>query len=96
MQDDPDAVRPEAGADRRAFLAKAGKIAVVVPPAMTVLLSTSMSSSAIAASASLRGNNGLGNGGDGPPPGIARQGKDQNDDPAVPGEPQYKGVGSNK
>lgn len=38
--------------DRRAFLQTAGKIAVVVPPAMTLLLSTGMSSSAIAASGS--------------------------------------------
>jgi hypothetical protein len=36
------------GADRRAFLAAAGKYAVVVPPAMTLLLSTTMTSSAIA------------------------------------------------
>lgn len=38
------------GADRRRFLAAAGKFAVVVPPAMTVLLATTMSSPAIAAS----------------------------------------------
>jgi hypothetical protein len=82
-------------AARRQFLATAAKAAVIVPPAMTVLLSTSMASSAIAQSVSLRGNNGLGNGVDGPPPGIARQGKEQNDDPAVPGDPQYKGTGSN-
>jgi hypothetical protein len=36
--------------DRRAFLEKAGKFAVGVSPAMIVLLSTSMSSSAIAQS----------------------------------------------
>lgn len=40
--------------DRRAFLQTAGKIAVVVPPAMTVLLSTGLSSPAIAASGSTR------------------------------------------
>ena len=40
----------EAEPDRRAFLATAGKFAVVVPPAMTMLLSTTMSSSAIAQS----------------------------------------------
>ncbi len=44
-------------ADRRAFLASAGKFAVGVPPALVVLLSTSMNSSAIAASS---GTTGLG------------------------------------
>lgn len=37
--------------DRRAFLATAGKFAVSVPPAMVLLLSTSMNSPAIAQSA---------------------------------------------
>ena len=41
----------EAEPDRRAFLATAGKFAVVVPPAMTMLLSTTMNSPAIAQSA---------------------------------------------
>jgi hypothetical protein len=41
-----------------------------------------------------RGNNGLGNGEDPAPPGIAKQGKPQNDDPAEPGNPQYQGKGS--
>jgi len=36
--------------DRRQFLLKAGRFAAVVPPAMTLLLSTTMSSEAIAAS----------------------------------------------
>jgi hypothetical protein len=36
--------------DRREFLTKAGKLAVVAPPAMTMLLSTSLTSPAIAAS----------------------------------------------
>ena len=36
--------------DRRAFLRKAGGFAVITPPAVTFLLSTSMSSKAIAAS----------------------------------------------
>jgi hypothetical protein len=39
-----------ADADRRAFLVKAGRFAVIVPPAMTVLLSTTMTSNAIAKS----------------------------------------------
>lgn len=57
--------------DRRAFLVNAGKFAVVVPPAMTLLLSTTMNSPAIAASAVSvpKGNNGVGNGLDPQPPG---------------------------
>jgi hypothetical protein len=39
-----------AAEDRRAFLAAAGTFAVVTPPAMTMLLSTSLASPAIAAS----------------------------------------------
>lgn len=41
---------PHAEADRRAFLASAGKFAIGVPPSLVVLLSTSMNSPAIAAS----------------------------------------------
>ena len=57
--------------DRREFLAAAGKFAIVVPPAMTVLLSTSMSSPAIAQSGGVvpPWNNGVGNGLDKQPPG---------------------------
>ena len=54
--------------DRRAFLASCGRFAVVTPPALTVLLSTSLTSDAIARSG--HGNNGYGNGGrDGSPNG---------------------------
>ena len=42
--------QPDAGAERRAFLKKAGKFAVTVPPAMTVLFSTVLQSTAIAQS----------------------------------------------
>ncbi|MCA6113945.1 hypothetical protein J6524_03255 [Bradyrhizobium sp. WSM 1738] len=57
--------------DRRKFLISAGKFAAVTPPAMTLLLSTSLTSDAIAHSG-LKGNNGYGNGGgDG-----SRNGKD--------------------
>ena len=57
--------------DRRAFLVTAGKFAAVVPPSMTMLLSTTMSSPAIAQSAVpvVNGNNGVGNGIDPQPPG---------------------------
>ena len=54
--------RSEAEDDRRKFLAACGRFAVTVPPAMTVLLSTSLSSSAIAASV---GGDGGGGGGGG-------------------------------
>jgi len=68
---------------------------VVTPAAVTALLSTTLRSEAIVVSGGrVKGNNGLGNGEDPPPPGIAMQGKPQNDNPAVPGQPQYKGVGS--
>lgn len=51
--------------DRREFLKSCGKFAVVTPPAMTLLLSTSLSSTAIAGSGGhvVHGNNGYGNGG---------------------------------
>jgi hypothetical protein len=55
--------------DRRKFLASCGKFAVVTPPAITMLLSTSLNSTAVAHSGG-RGNNGYGNGGgDGSPNG---------------------------
>jgi len=53
----------ETNEDRRKFLAACGKFAAVTPPAMTVLLSTSLTSQAIAMSGG-HGNNGFGNGGD--------------------------------
>lgn len=59
--------------DRRKFLASCGKFAVVTPPAITMLLSTRLTSDAIAHSGGrgyTRGNNGWGNGGsDGSPNG---------------------------
>jgi hypothetical protein len=59
----------EAAADRRNFLAACGKFAVITPPAISLLLSTSLNSTAIASSGG-RGNNGWGNGGgDGSPNG---------------------------
>lgn len=59
----------DANEDRRKFLASCGKFAVVTPPAIAMLLSTSLNSEAIAHSGG-RGNNGFGNGGnDGSPNG---------------------------
>jgi hypothetical protein len=63
--------------DRRKFLKLCGKFAVVTPPAITLLLSTSLTSDAIAHSGGRssgeehhHGNNGYGNGGwDGSPNG---------------------------
>ena len=54
--------------DRRNFLKSAGRFAAVTPPAITLLLSTSLTSGAIAHSGMGRdydkpGNNGWGNGG---------------------------------
>jgi hypothetical protein len=53
--------------ERRRFLASCGKFAVVTPPVITLLLSTSLNSPAIASSGGGKGkdkgNNGFGNGG---------------------------------
>jgi hypothetical protein len=62
------------GEDRRRFLKSCGRFAAVTPPAITLLLSTSLTSTAIAGSGGhpgpRRGNNGYGNGGnDGSPNG---------------------------
>ena len=55
--------------DRRDFLARCGRFAIVTPPAVAFLLSTSLTSDAIAQSGG-QGNNGFGNGGgDGSPNG---------------------------
>lgn len=60
------------GDDRREFLKSCGKFAAVTPPTVTLLLSTSLTSAAIAGSGGriVHGNNGYGNGGgDGSPNG---------------------------
>lgn len=61
---DQDDKANRAGTDRRAFLATAGKFAVITPPAMTILLSTSLASPAVAASGR-GGYGGYGGGGGG-------------------------------
>jgi hypothetical protein len=70
MTPDIDSKHPSsADEDRRKFLATCGKFAVVTPPAITLLLSTSLHSQAVAKSTG-KGNNGYGNGGgDGSPNG---------------------------
>jgi hypothetical protein len=55
---EPETELSAAQADRRAFLATAGKLAIGVPPTLIVLLSTSMSSPAIAQSGGETGESG--------------------------------------
>jgi hypothetical protein len=61
-----DMIKESEDEDRRKFLEMCGRFAIVTPPAMTLLLSTSLTSTAIARSGggSSKGNNGVGNGGD--------------------------------
>ena len=66
--------------DRRAFLNQYGKLALVAPPVVTALLSTAMSSPAIAQSAGSSGGSGgevllLGGAGVGAVPLIAAEGR---------------------
>jgi hypothetical protein len=51
--------------DRRRFLQSCGRFAVTVPPAMTIMLSTSLTSAAIAASSGGGGGGGADGGRDG-------------------------------
>jgi hypothetical protein len=72
---------------RRRFLATCGKFAVITPPAMTLLLSSTAQNYAVAASGhggqSLsHGNNGFGNGGDDGVPGNSGH----NPSPQAPGK----------
>ncbi|MCK1304717.1 MULTISPECIES: hypothetical protein [unclassified Bradyrhizobium] len=77
---------PDQDDDRREFLKTCGKFAAVTPPAITLLLSTSLTSDAIAHSGAgaahhdhhehHHGNNGWGNGGgDGSPNGKDDRGR---------------------
>ncbi|MHC4041595.1 hypothetical protein RAD10_08195 [Bradyrhizobium sp. 23AC] len=69
---------PDQDDDRREFLKTCGKFAVVTPPTITLLLSTSLTSDAIAQSGAraVHGNNGWGNGGgDGSPNGKSDRGR---------------------
>lgn len=54
---------PETPTDRRAFLAKCGKYAIVTPPAVTLMLAASKADPSFAGSGFGQGNNGFGNGG---------------------------------
>lgn len=75
----PNGLPSRSDEDRREFLKNCGRFAVVTPPAVTMLLSTSLTSNAIAKSGGgggggSKGNNGYGNGPDGPNPGSAHGG----------------------
>ena len=56
-------VDSEADRERRAFLKDCGRYAAITPPAVTMLLSTAMSSKAIAASSGRGGGKGHAKGG---------------------------------
>jgi len=60
---EPDVSEDQA---RRDFLRKAGRFAAVTPPAITLLLGTSLNSQAIAASSGSGGRGGSGRGGSRP------------------------------
>jgi hypothetical protein len=51
MSTDADKIEDRADEERRKFLASCGRFAAVTPPAITLLLSTSLNSNAVAASA---------------------------------------------
>ncbi|HKT77660.1 MAG TPA: hypothetical protein VJQ78_13060 [Sphingobium sp.] len=93
MIEDPTPLN--AAADRRRFLQTCGRFAATVPPAVTIMLSTSLSSEAIAKSGGgggggPKGNNGVGNGPDPQPPGNPKI----NDAPGTgPGHPGNRGGG---
>jgi hypothetical protein len=80
---------PSSGDDRREFLKKCGKFAAVTPPAITMLLSTSLTSNAIAKSGRgggrIKGNNGVGNGLDPQPSGNPPVNDGPNTSPGNPG-----------
>lgn len=63
--------------DRRKFLASCGKFAVVTPPALTILLSTSLNTEAIARSG---GGTGQVGGGSGDPGGMGQGGNGNGND----------------
>ncbi|NRP69895.1 hypothetical protein ILFOPFJJ_00771 [Ensifer psoraleae] len=69
----PDELPSRSEEDRREFLKSCGRFAVVTPPAVTMLLSTSLTSNAIAKSGGSKdhGNNGWGNGPDSTNPGSS-------------------------
>lgn len=100
----------EPAGDRRDFLRNCGRFAVTVPPVLTVLLSTSLSSPAIAKSTAggdhgnghgngighhPKGNNGLGNGPDPQPPGNPPINDGPGSGPGNPGHVHQNSIASN-
>ena len=80
MPEIPNEVPSKSDDDRREFLKSCGRFAIVTPPAVTMLLSTSLTSNAIAKSGGgggggkVKGNNGWGNGPDPTNPGSSQGG----------------------
>lgn len=91
MEENDIIPNPSSESDRRAFLKGCGKYSLTVPPVMTVLLSTSLSSPAIASSGGggSRGNNGVGNGLDPQPPGNPPVNDGPGTSPGNPGNRQH-------
>ena len=83
--------------ERRAFLLKAGRFAAYTPPAMMILMSPGKHAIAKSGGGKPKSagcNNGVGNGSDCLPPGLAKNGKlhlDNDDLGGTPGNPQNKG-----
>jgi hypothetical protein len=78
--------RDSAETDRRSFIGMFSKAAVVAPPVITAMLSTSLASPAIAKSTGgSKGNNGLGNGPDPQPPGNPKVNDGAGSGPGNPG-----------
>lgn len=78
MPEIPNEVPSKSDDDRREFLKSCGRFAIITPPAVTMLLSTSLTSNAIAKSGGgggkVKGNNGWGNGPDPTNPGSSHGG----------------------
>ena len=90
-------VEREEGETRRAFLEKAGKLAVYTPPIVVALMQPSRHAVAASGGRIERGNNGLGQRVDDPqPPGLQDRPELWNDRPSSnPGQPNNNGQGNN-
>lgn len=82
----------EASESRRAFLEKAGKLAVYTPPLMVALMQPSRHAVAASGGRIVHGNNGLGQRSDDPqPPGLLDKPHLWNDRPSSnPGQPNNR------
>ena len=97
---EPDRTASSEEAERRQFLTKCGRFAAITPPAIALLLSTSLTSNAIAASGGGRSigssgqvGRGLGAGGGNGPPGNVPLGNGPNGN-GPPGNAPGNGRGS--